>query len=153
LHRPRPPVYRVSYTVGEREGRGRGAATVRNPATKQRARLAREQLEREAWLGRQLLAMLGTVRICNLYNDGEVIRAEVTDVRGKSRSVEERDVRDLLLAAAGVEVTKKCHGRCKRVLPLSSFGRDKNKPDGRLLRCKRCEAERVRQYKGKKTQS
>jgi hypothetical protein len=120
----------------------------RDLVAKEQRRLLREQTEREAWLGRQLLVLLGVVRICNLYHTGDTIRAEVTDVRGRHRSCEEADVRDLLVAAAGMEPQKQCRGPCGRVLPASAYAHDANRPDGRLLRCKRCEAERVKQYKG-----
>lgn len=122
----------------------------RNPEAKRRTRLLREQLEREAWIGQQFLNLLARARLVNLLVDGEVIRAEVTDIRGQHRSCEDQDVRDLLIAALGTEPRKQCHGPCGRTLPLSAYGHDKNKPDGRLLRCKRCEAERVRAYKGGK---
>jgi hypothetical protein len=123
---------------------------VRNPVARQRARLLREQLEREAWIGQQFLRLLEQAAIVTLHNGGDEYRADVIDPRGRTRSVTEGDLRDLLLRVSGVEWTKTCHGPCGRTLPIEHFGHDRNKPDGRLLRCKKCEAERVRQYKGKK---
>lgn len=122
----------------------------RNPVARERQRLLREQAAREAWIGQQFIALLERNSVVTLFNNGTEYRADLIDPRGKSSSVSEADVRDLLLRTSGVNLTKICHGPCGRSLPIECFGHDRNKPDGRLLRCKKCEAERVRQYKGKK---
>jgi hypothetical protein len=119
-------------------------------ARREQARLLREQLEREAWLGRHLLSLIENFCVCSFRNTDDVLRADMMDVRGHTRTCEEQSLHDLLIAVLDKEPQKQCRGPCGRTLAISAFGHDKNKPDGRLLRCKRCEAERVRAYKGKK---
>jgi hypothetical protein len=45
------------------------------------------------------------------------------------------------------QVTKKCYGDCKLILPIENFGFNKNKKDGRLTMCRKCKSLSDKRYR------